>query len=161
MIEALHFDFMQNALAAGILTSIICGIIGTLIVVNRLVFLSGGIAHSAYGGIGLMHQLVRELQLAEAIDARLQLFKIHLPYHESDHVLNLAYNALCDARCLEDLELRRPGAQNVRHRAREALAQAVVRNDQNADHRGFRGGAAGSVSGRGGMRWRGRNGRRS
>ncbi len=53
MIEALHFEFMQNALAAGILTSIACGIIGTLIVVNRLVFLSGGIAHSAYGGIGL------------------------------------------------------------------------------------------------------------
>jgi zinc transport system permease protein len=53
MIEALQFEFMQNALAAGILTSIACGIIGTLIVVNRLVFLSGGIAHSAYGGIGL------------------------------------------------------------------------------------------------------------
>ncbi len=53
MIEALQFEFMQNALAAGILASIICGIIGTLIVVNRLVFLSGGIAHSAYGGIGL------------------------------------------------------------------------------------------------------------
>jgi hypothetical protein len=62
---------------------------------------------TAYGGIGLMHQLVRELELAEAIDARLHLFKIHLPYHESDHVLNLTYNALCDGRCLEDLELRR------------------------------------------------------
>jgi hypothetical protein len=35
------------------------------------------------------------------------LFKIHLPYHESDHVLNLAYNALCDGQCLEDLERRR------------------------------------------------------
>ena len=53
MIEALHLEFMQNALVAGILTSIICGVIGTLVVVNRLVFLSGGIAHSAYGGIGL------------------------------------------------------------------------------------------------------------
>ncbi len=53
MIEALQFEFMRNALYAGILTSIICGIIGTLIVVNRLVFLAGGIAHSAYGGIGL------------------------------------------------------------------------------------------------------------
>ncbi len=53
MIEALQFDFMQNALAAGLLASIICGIIGTLVVVNRLVFLSGGIAHAAYGGIGL------------------------------------------------------------------------------------------------------------
>jgi ABC-type Mn2+/Zn2+ transport system permease subunit len=53
MIEALQFDFMQNALAAGLLASIICGVIGTLVVVNRLVFLSGGIAHASYGGIGL------------------------------------------------------------------------------------------------------------
>lgn len=53
MIEALHFEFMQNALAAGLLASIICGIMGTLVVVNRIVFLSGGIAHAAYGGIGL------------------------------------------------------------------------------------------------------------
>ncbi len=53
MIEALTFDFMQHALVAGILASIICGIMGTLVVVNRIVFLSGGIAHSAYGGIGL------------------------------------------------------------------------------------------------------------
>ncbi len=53
MIEALQFDFMQNALIAGLLGSIICGVIGTLVVVNRLVFLSGGIAHAAYGGIGL------------------------------------------------------------------------------------------------------------
>ena len=53
MIEALQFEFMRNALMAGLVASIICGVIGTLIVVNRLVFLSGGIAHSAYGGIGL------------------------------------------------------------------------------------------------------------
>lgn len=53
MIDALHFDFMRNALAAGLLASVICGIIGTLVVVNRIVFLSGGIAHAAYGGIGL------------------------------------------------------------------------------------------------------------
>lgn len=53
MLEALQFEFMQNALLAGMFASIICGVIGSLIVVNRLVFLSGGIAHSAYGGIGL------------------------------------------------------------------------------------------------------------
>jgi zinc transport system permease protein len=53
MIEALQFEFMQNALLAGLLASIICGIMGTLVVVNRVVFLSGGIAHAAYGGIGL------------------------------------------------------------------------------------------------------------
>ena len=53
MIEALQFEFMRNALIAGLLASIICGIMGTLVVVNRIVFLSGGIAHAAYGGIGL------------------------------------------------------------------------------------------------------------
>ncbi|WP_163335653.1 metal ABC transporter permease [Desulfopila sp. IMCC35008] len=53
MIEALQFEFMRNALTAGLLAAIICGVIGTMIVVNRLVFLSGGVAHSAYGGIGL------------------------------------------------------------------------------------------------------------
>jgi hypothetical protein len=60
-----------------------------------------------YGGIGSMLLLVRKLGLAEVIDRRLHLLKIHLPYHESDHVLNFAFNALCDATCLEDLELRR------------------------------------------------------
>ena len=53
MIEALQFEFMRNALVAGLLASIVCGMIGTLIVVNRIVFLSGGIAHAAYGGIGI------------------------------------------------------------------------------------------------------------
>lgn len=47
------FDFMQNALMAGLLASLICGIIGTLVVVNRIVFISGGIAHASYGGVGL------------------------------------------------------------------------------------------------------------
>ena len=69
--------------------------------------LAGRASGTAYGGIGLIHQLVRDLGLAEAIDQRLHLFKVHLPYHESDHVLNLAYNALCGGTCLEDLELRR------------------------------------------------------
>lgn len=62
---------------------------------------------TACGGIGLIARLARELKLAEEIDRRLHLFKVHLPYHESDHVLNLAYNALCGGTCLEDLELRR------------------------------------------------------
>jgi len=53
MLDALHFEFMRHALAAGLLASIICGIMGTLVVANRIVFLSGGIAHAAYGGIGL------------------------------------------------------------------------------------------------------------
>jgi hypothetical protein len=60
-----------------------------------------------YGGIGLMHRLVRELGLAEEIDRRLHVLKLHLPYHESDHVLNFAYNVLCDGARLEDIEQRR------------------------------------------------------
>jgi zinc transport system permease protein len=44
---------MRNALLAGVLVSVVCGILGTLVVVNRIVFISGGIAHAAYGGIGL------------------------------------------------------------------------------------------------------------
>jgi hypothetical protein len=63
-----------------------------------------GIAH---GGIGAMHLLATRIGLIDAIDRRLHLLKIHLPYHESDHVLNFAYNALCDGTCLQDLELRR------------------------------------------------------
>jgi len=53
VIEALQLEFIRNALAAGILVSLVCGVIGTLVVVNRIVFLAGGIAHAAYGGIGL------------------------------------------------------------------------------------------------------------
>jgi Transposase DDE domain group 1 len=63
-----------------------------------------GIAH---GGIGAIHLLARRIGLIDAIDEKLHLLKIHLPYHESDHVLNFAYNALCDGTCLQDLELRR------------------------------------------------------
>ena len=53
MWEALQFEFMRNALLAGLLVSIVCGVLGTLVVVNRIVFISGGIAHAAYGGIGI------------------------------------------------------------------------------------------------------------
>lgn len=51
--DILSYGFMQNAIMASILASVACGIIGSLVVVNRIVFISGGIAHTAYGGIGL------------------------------------------------------------------------------------------------------------
>jgi hypothetical protein len=60
-----------------------------------------------YGGIGAIHLMGQKLGLAKEIDGRVQLLKRHLPYHESDHVLNLAYNALLDGQRLEDIELRR------------------------------------------------------
>jgi hypothetical protein len=59
------------------------------------------------GGIGAMQLLARRTGLIEAIDERLHVLKVHLPYHESDHVLNIAYNLLAGGTCLEDLELRR------------------------------------------------------
>ncbi|PKO13054.1 MAG: hypothetical protein CVU39_20645 [Chloroflexi bacterium HGW-Chloroflexi-10] len=57
ILEALQYQFMQNALLAGLLVSIACGIIGTFVVVKRIVFISGGVAHAAYGGIGLAYFL--------------------------------------------------------------------------------------------------------
>lgn len=65
---------------------------------------SGRIRALSCGGIGLVHQLVRSLGLAEAIDRHVHVFKRHFPYHESDHVLNLAYNVLAGGTCIEDLE---------------------------------------------------------
>jgi hypothetical protein len=59
------------------------------------------------GGLGAIHLMVGKLGLREEIDQRLHLLKRHLPYHESDHVLNLTYNALLDGVRLEDIELRR------------------------------------------------------
>jgi zinc transport system permease protein len=53
MIEALSFQFIQHAIIAGVLVSLAAGIIGSLIVVNRMVFLAGGMAHASYGGIGM------------------------------------------------------------------------------------------------------------
>lgn len=51
--EILQYAFFQNALAGSLLASIVCGFIGTYIVTRRLVFISGGITHASFGGIGL------------------------------------------------------------------------------------------------------------
>jgi hypothetical protein len=59
------------------------------------------------GGIGMIHQMVKRLGLDQAINRSLNLFKIYLPYCESDHVLNIAYNLLAGGTCLDHLELRR------------------------------------------------------
>jgi hypothetical protein len=59
------------------------------------------------GGIGVFHNLAQRVGLIKAIDERLHLLKVHLPYSESDHVLNIAYNGLCGGECLDDIELRR------------------------------------------------------
>jgi hypothetical protein len=57
-----------------------------------------------YGGMGAVQMLVKQLELDEAINRYLRLFKLHNPYFESDHVLNIAYNILCNGQRLEDIE---------------------------------------------------------
>jgi len=57
-----------------------------------------------YGGVGAMQALVSALGLDAAINERLPLLKFHVPYFESDHVLNIAYNVVCGGTCLEDIE---------------------------------------------------------
>jgi hypothetical protein len=55
----------------------------------------------------LLHKLAQDIGLIDAIDRRLHVLKVHLPYSDSDHVLNFAINALCDGTCMQDMELRR------------------------------------------------------
>ena len=62
---------------------------------------------TAVRGIGMMQLVARRTGLVKAIDESVHVLKRHLPYHESDHVLNIAYNALNGGTCLEDIELRR------------------------------------------------------
>jgi len=65
---------------------------------------------TAHGGIGMIAKLVESVGLAQEIDSSLSLLKLHKPYYESDHVLNIAYNALCGGQRLGDIELRRGDA---------------------------------------------------
>ena len=57
MLEVLQYEFMQNALLAGLLAAVACGIVGVYVVVKKVVFISGGIAHASFGGIGLGYLL--------------------------------------------------------------------------------------------------------
>ena len=83
----------------------------------------------AHGGIGAVHLLARKVGLIDAIDREVQLLKVHLPYHESDHVLNIAYNILCDGDCLQDLE---------RLRNDEAYLDALGTSAHSRSHHGRR-----------------------
>jgi hypothetical protein len=62
---------------------------------------------TAHGGMGMIARLVEKVGLAREVDSSLRLLKLHHPYYESDHVLNIAYNALCGGRSLDDIEQRR------------------------------------------------------
>jgi len=56
-LELLSYDFLRNAVLAGLLASVLCGVVGTFVVVKRLVFLAGGVAHAAFGGLGFCYFL--------------------------------------------------------------------------------------------------------
>jgi hypothetical protein len=69
--------------------------------------MSGRTEATGCGGLGVIHLMARRLGLVDEIDEHLDLLKAHLPYHESDHVLNIAYNILAGGVRLEDIEQRR------------------------------------------------------
>jgi len=60
MFEVFQYEFMRNALAAGVVAATLCGIIGVYVILNKIVFISGGIAHTAFGGIGLGYFLGKD-----------------------------------------------------------------------------------------------------
>jgi hypothetical protein len=66
--------------------------------------IGGNVEATGFGGLFAMHRLVTRLGLVSAIDTNLHLLKMHLPYHESDHVLTLAYSVLCGGTRLEDVD---------------------------------------------------------
>lgn len=74
---------------------------------NVVYEVSDRVQATAWGGVGAMYQLARATGLIQALDEKVQVLKIHKPYHESDHVMSIALNVLAGGTCLEDLELRR------------------------------------------------------
>jgi len=87
---------------------------------------SRGVAH---GGMGMVARLVAEVGLAAEIDASVQLLAQHRPYHESDHVLNIAYNALCGGTRLDNIEARRNDAVFLDGLGAEALPDPTTAGD--------------------------------
>jgi len=85
-----------------------------------------GVAH---GGMGMIARLVEGVGLAAEIDDSVQLLAQHRPYHESDHVLNIAYNALCGGTRLEDIEARRGDRVFLDGLGAEALPDPTTAGD--------------------------------
>lgn len=84
---------------------------------------------TGHGGVGAVHALVVATGLVDRLDERLELLKVHRPYHESDHVLAIAYNAMCGGRVLEDMELRRTDEAFLRGLGVEALPDPTTAGD--------------------------------
>jgi hypothetical protein len=82
-----------------------------------------------HGGIGAIHMMVKKLGLTKAIDHKVHLLKMHKPYHESDHVLNIAYNILCGGKTLDDIELRRNDAAHLDALGTESIPDPTTAGD--------------------------------
>jgi hypothetical protein len=95
---------IERRLARAVVPNVTGPVLGRANIAYELSARTKGTAH---GGIGAIAKVVGEVDLAGEIDASLHLLKLHKPYHESDHVLNIAYNALCGGQRLEDIEARR------------------------------------------------------
>src|SRR5262249_4588989 len=83
----------------------------------------------AAGGIGAMLLLARRIGLIRDIDHNLHLLKRHLPYHESDHVLNIAFNILAGGKRIEPLELRRKDAVSLNALGAERIPDPTTEGD--------------------------------
>lgn len=84
---------------------------------------------TSHGGIALAHRVAVQSGLVAAIDEQVHVLKIHRPYHESDHVLNIAYNAMCGGVTLDDIELRRNEAAFLDALSAAALPDPTTAGD--------------------------------
>jgi hypothetical protein len=82
-----------------------------------------------YGGVGAIHTLVCRLELDRSINERIKLLKVHVPYFESDHVLNIAYNVLSGGTCLEDIERLRNDETYMNSLAAERIPDPTTAGD--------------------------------
>lgn len=82
-----------------------------------------------YGGIGAINNMVRTLGFSERINEHLKLLKIHKPYHESDHVLNIAYNILTGGRTLDDIEEKRNSVPYLNAIGAESIPDPTTAGD--------------------------------
>jgi len=81
------------------------------------------------GGIGMIHKLALESGLVGAINSKVRLLKFNFPYRESDHILNIAYNALCGGTCLEDIEQRRNNETYLNALGAESIPDPTTAGD--------------------------------
>jgi len=90
---------------------------------------SGRVEATAWGGVAAMHQLARTIGLVEALDENVHVLKVHKPYHESDHILNIGLNVLAGGTCLEDLELRRQDTSYMNALGAERIPDPTTAGD--------------------------------